>query len=214
MHYLIRMFNRENWPDSDEARCDFFDLGADILNDFQPTNNKLSMWHANNSDDIENAIFAFLTASVGWARDIKEKSDQTIDSDIYSDKRIERSYFLVIKAKDIKAARLQYEFEVLEDEKYRSPFDDLNAKHVELITPKVGTIKTFSDMILSMIENDEIKMLSAIDIAYLFAKKCNERDVDISGKIFDNKSPVKWFYKNYVKELLQEMRQDQQHVNP
>ena len=65
MPYFLRAINRENWPEPEE-NASVHDLDADALNDLKTQDNTLSVWYAEDDEELKAAIVAYLASMDRW----------------------------------------------------------------------------------------------------------------------------------------------------
>jgi hypothetical protein len=176
MPYLIRAINRENWPEPDEL-TDIGDLIADALNDITTTDNKLSVWYADNQDDIYNALIAYLGTMDKWV------TNDSID-------------YVAIDMNDIKEIGLP----ILE-EKNTTYISGEDIRHRDIAELNYTSIENISKIIIKCINEGRDYIADTGVIKELFIKAVKENK--ISRDVIDKSRHKKLF--NYIKDIEEKL---------
>jgi hypothetical protein len=130
MPYYLRAINRENWPEpEDDASA--HDLDADALNDLKTQDNALSVWYAENEDELRKAIVAYLASMDKWVE-------------------LEEVDFIAIDIKDIETAKI--EFDATPNFTYIQDYQDL---HRDLTKLKYDSIEKLANIVIKSIQKGQ-----------------------------------------------------------
>ena len=160
MPYFIRAINRENWPEP-EDNATAHDLDADALNDLKTQDNTLSVWYAENDDELRKAIVAYLASMDKWVE-------------------LEEVDFIVIDVKDIEDAGIK-----LEKTPNFTYIQDYQEMHRDLAELKYDSIEQLADIVIKSINNRQDKIVDRGMIEELFSEvvksgKLQSTDIDKS----------------------------------
>lgn len=158
MPYFLRAINRENWPEPEE-NVTAHDLDADALNDLKTQDNTLSVWYAEDDEELRKAIVAYLASMDKWVE-------------------LEEVDFVEIDAEDVKAAGIQ-----LEKTPNFTYIHDYENMHRDLASLKYDSIEQLADIVIKSINNGKDLVVDKGMIIKLFtevvkAGKLKSSDID------------------------------------
>lgn len=175
MAYLVRAINRENWPEPDELD-EINDLQSDALNDLKTTENTISVWLANDVDDINNALIAYLGS-------LDKKVKDPVD-------------VVFIDEKDLAEAGLD-----IRKEPNFTNIKGFNEKHRDITNLDYKSIGILANVIIKSFEKENSKIYSDVEIRELFINSI--RDQLISSNDIDKSRYGS--LKKYIVELEREI---------
>lgn len=144
MPYYVRAINRENWPEPEENEK-VFDLHADVLNDLHTSNNMMSVWYAENEEEIPEAELAYLASMDKWVKE-EEIEFIVIDKETVDEKGIE-----VIPSLNFT---------------YVSSYAE---KHRDFYNLTFGSIETIAEIVMISINKRMDRIVTQTEIRDLFA---------------------------------------------
>lgn len=145
MPFFLRAINRENWPEPEE-HATIHDLDADALNDLKTQENTMSVWYAENEEDLHSAIVAYLASMDKWVE-------------------LEAVEFIAINLKDVEAAGIKCD--KIPNFTYISEYQ---TKHRDLIELKYDSIEKLADIVIKSIGEGRDYIIDKGQIRELFAE--------------------------------------------
>lgn len=160
MPYFLRAINRENWPEPEE-NASVHDLDADALNDLKTQDNTLSVWYAEDDEELKAAIVAYLASMDRWVE-------------------LEEVDFIALDTKDIQDAGIQ-----LENNPNFTYVHDYESMHRDLASLKYDSIEKLADTVIKSIKAGQDYIVDRGRIRELFtevvqAGKLHSSDIDKS----------------------------------